>query len=623
MSKDIRLVVPTCGAAPPSLMFAIDYVALGVSVLASLSLLTWVLLRCEAGFDFTDEGFYLNWISSPHRYTASLSQFGFVYHPLYQLLGGRVVQLRWVNVLAIFGCAFVLCTILLRSIACARPDRKELPLLQAIPLALAMAAGALTFFDLWIPTPGYNALTFVSLMLCAIGALRTGPNDPKRGVAAWILIGVAGGLTFLAKPTSAAMLGFAVLAYLLIAGRFQFRGLALSVFTAAVFLAICALMIDGSLAGGIDRLLSGLYLLHTLSDSHDALRAMRLDSFHFSDEQEINFLLVLVAALAATTIVMFENAATRLGAALVALVLAVSSISVSTGLVLPAISYEPFQPMLVWAVSIAVAVSVLMFPRFGRTALSRDNVAAVVFFLILPYAFAIGTENNYWRQGAWAGFFWLLCPIVISADIAARKGAWWKLVPVTSAALLVPTIVLSAAMEHPYRQMQPLRLQTVATNLGTKRSSLLLSAETAAYIRDLRLLAEQNGLVPGGPMIDLGGRSPGLVYAIGAQAPGAAWLLGGYAGSNDFFNAALDMADCDMIAAAWILTEPDSPTALPSKLLQRYGIDASRDYREVGSVHAMRGLGTQRSEQRLLKPTRDFSVAKEACEQAKKKLLVK
>ena len=68
---------------PSRLMVATEWIAPGGTAIAGLSLLGWVLLNCRAGFDFTDEGFYLNWIANPWNYRASLSQFGFVYHPLY------------------------------------------------------------------------------------------------------------------------------------------------------------------------------------------------------------------------------------------------------------------------------------------------------------------------------------------------------------------------------------------------------------------------------------------------------------------------------------------------------------------------------------------------------------
>ena len=75
----------------------LEWIALTVNVSASFLLLGWVMFRCRSGFDFTDEGFYLNWISNPQNFRASVTQFGFVYHPLYKLIGGNIALLRQVN----------------------------------------------------------------------------------------------------------------------------------------------------------------------------------------------------------------------------------------------------------------------------------------------------------------------------------------------------------------------------------------------------------------------------------------------------------------------------------------------------------------------------------------------
>ena len=95
----------------------VEWLALATAVVASLALVSSVLWRSYFGYDFTDEGYYLNWISNPWIYKASVSQFGFMYHPLYRLVGGDLPLLRQCNIFIIFGLAWILCLVLLRSIA--------------------------------------------------------------------------------------------------------------------------------------------------------------------------------------------------------------------------------------------------------------------------------------------------------------------------------------------------------------------------------------------------------------------------------------------------------------------------------------------------------------------------
>jgi len=583
-------------------------------------MLFWVLSCCSSGFEFTDEGYALKWNSAPWEYHASVSQFGFLYHPFYRLVGGDISLLRQANVLIIFASAFALCATLLHAMFSDHTGFRSMPRVWLVALAFVVAAGSLTFFDLWLPTPGYNSQTFTSLILTGIGVLLIDGAWSKRSISGWLLIGAGGALSFLAKPTSAALLGCAVVVYLLIAGKLWMRGLLVSVLTAVALLIASALAIDGSLAAFVDRVLDGMRLGSRLTPDQPLSRVFRVDSFTFSREQRFNFILLLAVTFTAILLATRSNLVARIAAMLIALVLAGLSVAVSTGALAPHISYEPFQPMQFWAIFFAVALLALLSPQRSCRALSRKGVALAVFFIVLPYVYAFGTGNNYWEQGGRAGLFWLLGGLVISIELAERNSAWRSLVPVAAAALLVPTGVLWAAMEHPYRQTQPLRLQATPAEIDHGNSRLFLTAEAAAYIRDLRKIAAENGFRAGDPVLDLSGVSPGAVYALGARAPGAAWLLAGYPGSNEFFTTALDQAGCEAVAASWILTEPGSPDTLSFDLLRRYGIDVARDYREVGSVHSVRGFAPANFEQRLLKPVRSHETAREACKQAGREL---
>src|ERR1700737_1011991 len=137
---------------------AMQWAALTISVVASLSLLGWVLLRCRAGFDFTDEGFYLNWISNPWNFGVSVSQFGFVYHPLYKLVGGDIALLRQANGLILFALGWALCAALVQSVFVGGGSTAASQRAAAAGAGLVPGAASLSFFDLWVPTPSYNSL---------------------------------------------------------------------------------------------------------------------------------------------------------------------------------------------------------------------------------------------------------------------------------------------------------------------------------------------------------------------------------------------------------------------------------------------------------------------------------
>ena len=117
----------------------------------------------------------------------------------------------------------------------------------------------------------------------------------------------------------------------------------------------------------------------------------------------------------------------------------------------------------------------MMFPVRSYPRLSRNSISLVVFFAVLPFAYAFGTNNNYWSTAADAGLFWFLSGFAFCAAFAAADAAWHKLLPAAALVLVVSTGVLYSSMENPYRQTQPLRLQmTPSTSLRGNRASFCL-----------------------------------------------------------------------------------------------------------------------------------------------------
>ena len=356
------LLAGSVHAAKSPFAARMEWIALAISAAASVLLLGWVMLRCRSGFDFTDEGFYLNWISNPWNFRSSVTQFGFVYHPLYKLVGGDIVLLRQANVLILFALGWALCVALLRSIFIRWDSIGASPRVGTVGVALVAGAGSLTFFDLWLPTPSYNSLTIQSMMLAATGALLAGRELSKPSLAGWILVGIGGGLAFLAKPTSAAMLGCMVAVYLAAAGKFRLRGLSIAVAVAVFFLGAAALAIDGSLFGFVRRIVDGLDIGNRLLAKHNLTDIFRWDEINLSAEQKSNFTHLLIIAFVTTILCFLANSIARFAAALIVIAISATCIATFAGLLHPSISYEPFQPVQFFAVSFGVALAAMMFP---------------------------------------------------------------------------------------------------------------------------------------------------------------------------------------------------------------------------------------------------------------------
>lgn len=613
--------IPTdsIGDGQRSFTSTMEWTALASCVAASLWLVGTVMYRCRSGFDFTDEGFYLNWISKPWNYGASVSQFGFVYHPLYKLVGGDLAALRQANALIIWGASCSLCVVWVRSLCWNWIRRDLLQRAGFVGIAITIASAALAYFEMWLPTPSYNSLALQSLIAATIGALLAGRNLSTSSIAGWTLIGIGGGFAFLAKPPTAAMLGFLIPFYVIVAGKLSLRGLMISVATAILILVIAALAIDGSLSGFVRRIFGGLDMANQLLAGGGPSSLFRWDSFDLSRAQRAIFFVVLFSSCVVAALAFVRDSRARLCAALVTALLAALSVAAVAGAIPLRISAALFQPIQFWAILLGTLLATAALAAGAYRRLSRGSLALILLLIALPYAYAFGTNNNLWSAASRASLFWVLAGLVVCVELAAVDGAWRKLLPTAAITLLMTSMIVAATMESPYRQTRPLGLQTDAVEVNHQGSKLFLTEEAASYLRRLRKLAKENGLRPGDPVLDLTGASPGSLYALGARPLGAGWISGGYAGSENLLMAALRQETCGLIGASWILTEPGSRDALPSRPLEMFGIELSRDYLEVGSIKSMRSFSPQQFEHRLLKPARNIDAAKLACEDIRRK----
>lgn len=601
------------------LMAATQWIAPAVAAVAGLSLLCWVLLSCRAGFDFTDEGFYLNWIASPWNYRASLSQFGFVYHPLYLLLGADIALLRQANVLILFALAWLLCGTLFGSIRVQPAASGPASRIGLACMALAAASAVLSFLQAWLPTPNYNSLTLQAMMLAATGGLLAGGERSLRSVAGWIMIGIGGGLAFLAKPPSAAMLGLLLALYLAAAGKFRLRGLMIAVVAAGLLVVIAAFAIDGSLAGFVRRIVDGLDLSNRrLASMHTTGRLFPPDQLAFGSQRRTHFIHFLVVLFVTTGLGLLASRFARPVSLFVAALVAAACVVAMAGLWSPQILSHDIEPLQLLGIAIGAVLAEWLASKAAIRTPSRNGLAIAGLLLALPYAFAFGTDSNYWAAAAHAGLFWLLAGLVICLDRAATETALQKLLPAIGAALVVTTGTLLVATGAPYRQTEALNRQASLLDLPPGKSRLFLSEQAVAYIRALRALVAAAGFREGDPMLDLTGESPGSLYAIGARPLAAPWTLAGYRGSANFVAAALHAESCQTIAASWMLDEPGSADAIPADVLIAEGIDLSADYTVVGSIRETRGVAPSSLEYRVLKPARSTEAARSACEAARR-----
>lgn len=559
-----------------------------LSASGTLLILITLLKYSHYGFEFTDESFYLVWIANPFLYNFSITQFGFVYHPLYLFLDGDIAALRQANILITFSLAWGLVYVLLKKFF---PNAGEKSLaLQGT--ATGLASSAFVLFHVWLPTPNYNSLSLQALLITSIGLLLADKKCTRQSVTGSILIGVGGWLALMAKPSTALALATAVLTYLLISRKFAVRLLIVSATSALLPLLASALFIDGSVFGFVNRLQQGLDVSRYLSGGHGLDRLFRIDDFQLNKTDRLVIVFVLAASLVATFGGSIDTKRGMIVSISAAVIFCISVVFLVFGQAPYLSSLGQFKGLLIFSVVLAAVLTGLNIGRFEALKnVSTAHWALAIIFLVMPHVYAFGTNNNYWQAGSAASIFWVLSGIIFVAATVQERASWFVLLPLVLATQAVTVTLLQTGFEKPYRQPQPLRLNETKLEVGPQKSRLILSQGYASYISSAYTTALNASYKTGTPVIDLSGQSPGILYAIGAENIGLAWILGGYPGSMNHAKAAFRTVPCEKIAAAWVLHEPSGPLRISAELMRSLGSKFPDGYKLVGTWQTAEGAG--------------------------------
>ena len=146
-------------------------------LLSTILILFFTFKFSAYGIDFTDEGYYLNWISNPFLYKDfTSSKFGFIYYPLYNLVDGNLVWLRRLNFFTTFVLACTLVYLVINNLVQFQKINKVIQCVVSSGIAIS------SFTYVFIQTPSYNHLTFQALLITSIGIALIDVNKFNKNI---------------------------------------------------------------------------------------------------------------------------------------------------------------------------------------------------------------------------------------------------------------------------------------------------------------------------------------------------------------------------------------------------------------------------------------------------------
>jgi hypothetical protein len=530
---------------------AIAWFASAIIIALSAALIVNTLRLLDRGFDFTDESFYLMVAAQPAAYDLAYGLWGYGLHPLYELVGGSISNLRRAGavILVFLGALTGVCVLRI-----AKMNWRSAAGVQIVGVSMCFP---LTYYSLWIPTPSYNWIVAVGAMflLLAVVLLYEAGHRLHSGAAA----AVAAALVLLTRPAN--MLGFGAIylaaIFLAIPDGKDRR---LQIWRAACFTAIAVTGI---------ALISPLGTMFSQSREYTAIFGMaRPIQFSFADQQ-IDFVnsqwLWPVSAVAFAFAVFLRREGTLVSNRATALICMIAT-AVLVAVIWRSVPYR--HPS-----RIGTTTGMLAFLVLSVACLNRDVELRLIALLgaagLIPWIATLGSANAVSIQLAFYAGLSSLIALAGATLIARRHAATVTVAAVVG--LYVTYSAIESGLASPYRLAAPVSAQLIPRELG-RALELKLDDKTSAFIAALRKAAKQNGFCYGDSAIDLSGSLPGAVFAIGGHMPVFPWILSGYPVSNTLLQEYVNRLGRPRLERSWLITGETS-NSFSMQTLQSTGID--------------------------------------------------
>jgi hypothetical protein len=511
------------------------------------------------------------------------------------------------------------------------PQTKEIKGFWLFVSSFLISFGATTILMLWIPTPSYNFLNYTSLLLFSWGAVKltrnlsdTIPINSKisafKPYFGWLLIAIAGYLSFAARPFTAVILIILIFIWAIFKKPFPYKGILFAALLSLAGLFVTAILVDGSFSAFIARYLTAKEELEILG-SHQATALFSIVLSYVL--LFINFKFVLVfflfflAGVAINYTEKYEKTLSNLSVPLVALTLFIIYLSVYPYL----LWHNAFAGYYLWAPLAGIAVYGAWkdkFPLLNKNDLYRPLFALL---LLLPLAYGVGSNNSVLLSLSTACFFTFLSLLIIVRSVTSPEAWPFRLSVIAVLCFIVSCLLVVNSTGNPYRQPHSLWTFNTKAYVQEGSSELSFTPFIAEYLNTLHLLSKDVGFKKETPIFDLSGRAPGVVYALSAYTPKAYWLNSLPSGANAFALRFLSKMTCQEISSAWLLWEnnPRGRT-LSFEILTPFGIEPN-DYEIAFVLNYPTDFGINSFASRaqiLFKPVRDLDSAIQSCEAARK-----
>lgn len=518
-------------------------------------------------------------------------------NPVFELLQGDFVWLRALSILVFAGLSFWLFRDILLSFGLGFLGER----LNFWVYSISISASVLMIYSTYILTPNYNSLNLQALLLFGILMVRLINNVPSYRTFSALILGADLVLIGINKPTTglvALSITAVVIAVLKLTKKSEIK--IISVTIGALFSVLLIIVWMQSLGSSvIDFYYQGSELQQIFDPRYSFSNLLRSD-FEFKWGELLPFAFLFSFSLAASS----QNS--RM----------ITKVFFTIALILDVIYLSVFfiesegnlsqTPVFLYAL-VGVLLYVCFSSFIGKNRLPDLKSFGVAFlFLFLPWAYVVGTNNNYVVAEIHASVFWVAACLVLLLGLGSKTQLSQneKLSIFSLLVIIVVSTTLFYSFLHPYRQPQIDLGNLTTVEIGTRKIQVKVPKEFSNYVVDLQSVSKIAGFKAGTPVIDLTGESPGTVFILGGVSVYQPWFIGGYPGSNEYAKRLLTGTSCSDLNNSWILLSKDNFRHFDSSILETVNLSLEKDFRLISEFSLPDGYGSSPTgyKQYLYKP---------------------
>jgi len=550
------------------------------------------------GFDFTDEGLYLLVYQHPNDFPDSYTSYHRVGAVFFDLVGRNIIALRllgfFLTALATFYFSLSLTWFLKGRSWSIFEDQGE-----RILLHLALQGSVLTAYCWLPPTPNYNTMAGIGMLLSCGGILTFFSNsDAYRSVAkaSWgiLTIGVGLLLAFLAKGSSA--VGIVLVSMTLIGACslialkekiFFLVAVSISVLTGGLLL----FFLIPSLSSSWEFFIGSIVALTEGNGAREIIIRHWHEALEFAMRHIRSFILpVLLAAgvgFFARSRFLVKSPDRKeslvfwsvVGVLIVEVVLLIVKDAFFAGIQGRSrcfIGYTSlFLLLLTFRAGLPGAAQTISPYRLGGC------LMFLVWLALMPFVTAAGTTHKIFINTLLHAAPLVAATLLLAAslDKSLRRSTFLPFASLLIIGLSFSQFITGFVL-MPYRTA-PKWSQTVPVEVGVPGTFLKLDTASAECIQKTKAALADAGFKPGDDILALYGL-PGLVYVVGGVSPERPWFFNfGQSGHEENLGALLRIPR-DRIQKAYIFLNDKDDLAISQ--LSKCDVALKDKYQQVGQV---------------------------------------